>query len=262
MNASLGLENKAVLVAASSKGLGFGVARACALHGAKVSMCARRPDELESAAAQIREESGADVLAVPCDVSKPDELKRWIERTVEQWGNVYGLLVNAGGPPAGFFKDLTDEQWQGAFDLTLMSTVRMIRMTIPHMREGGSIVAVTSYSVNQPIEALALSTVMRSGVVGLLKTLAEELAPNGIRVNNLIPGRILTDRVNQLDQSAAQRRGTTIEEVRAQFVKTVPLGRLGTTEDFGNAGAFLLSPAASYITGATLRVDGGLVRST
>lgn len=258
----LGLENKVALVAASSKGLGFGIARALAQNGAKVSMCSRHAAELEAAATEIRRESGAEVLTVACDVTKADEVSQWVHQTVDRWGNVYALLVNAGGPPSGFFKELTDEHWRAAFELTLMSTIRMIRTTIPHMTEGGSILAITSYSINSPIEALALSTVMRSGVAALLKTLAEELAPNGIRVNNLIPGRILTDRTAQLDRNAAQRRGLSPEEVRAETVKRIPLGRLGTTEEFGNAGAFLLSPTASYITGATLRVDGGLVRST
>ncbi len=258
----LGLENKVALVAAASKGLGFGSARALALQGAKVSICSRHGDELASAAQKIRDETGAEVLPVACDVSKSDEVSHWIQQTVDQWGIIHALLVNAGGPPSGFFKDLTDDQWRVAFELTLMSTVRMIRTTIPHMKEGGSILAITSYSINTPIEALALSTVMRSGVAALLKTLAEELAPDGIRVNNLIPGRILTDRTTYLDQNTAQRRGISLEEVRAETAKRIPLGRLGTTEEFGNAAAFLLSPAANYITGATLRVDGGLVRST
>jgi 3-oxoacyl-[acyl-carrier protein] reductase len=258
----LGLENKVMLVAASSKGLGFGVAQALAAHGARVSMCSRHRAEIESSTQKIHEETGAEVLATECDVSKPDDVRQWIERTVEQWGIIHGLLVNAGGPPSGFFKELSDEQWATAFDLTLMSTIRMIRYTIPHMKEGGSILAITSYSINTPIEALALSTVMRSGVAALLKTLAEELAPDGIRVNNLVPGRIITDRTLQLDLNTAQRRGMTVEDVRAEIVKRIPLNRLGTVEEFGNAAAFLLSPAASYITGATLRVDGGLVRST
>jgi 3-oxoacyl-[acyl-carrier protein] reductase len=257
----LGLENKVMLVAASSKGLGYGVARALAQNGAKVSMCSRSGEEVEAAAKLLHDETGAETLATPCDVSKPDEVQAWIRRTVEKWGVVHGLLVNAGGPPSGYFKDLTDEQWQAAFDLTLMGTIRMIRYTLPHMTEGGSILAITSYSINQPIEALALSTVMRSGVAALLKTLAEELAPDGIRVNNLVPGRILTDRTTQLDTNAAKRRGITLEQVREESVRRIPLGRMGTTEEFGNVGAFLLSPAASYVTGATVRVDGGLVRS-
>lgn len=258
----LGLENKVALVAASSKGLGFGAARALALQGAKVSMCSRHADEVEAAARKIRDETGAETLAAACDVTKSDDVREWIRRTVDRWGIAHALLVNAGGPPGGLFKDLTDEQWHTAFELTLMSAVRLIRCTIPHMTEGGAILAITSYSINTPIEALTLSTVMRSAVAALLKTLAEELAVDGIRVNNLIPGRILTDRITWLDQNTAQRRGIPFDEVRAETVRWIPLGRLGTTEEFGNAAAFLLSPAASYITGATLRVDGGLVRST
>ncbi len=257
----LGLENKVILVAASSKGLGFGTAHALAKHGAKVSICSRNLEEIETAAAKIHEETGADVHAVACDVTKAEQVTEWVQGTVERWGVIHGLLVNAGGPPSGFFKDLSDEQWHSAFELTLMSTIRMIREVIPHMSESGAILAVTSYSINMPIESLALSTVMRAGVAALLKTLAEELAPNGIRVNNLIPGRILTDRTIYLDQNAARRRGVTIEEIRQETVKRIPLGRLGTIEEFGDAAAFLLSPAAGYITGATLRVDGGLVRS-
>jgi 3-oxoacyl-[acyl-carrier protein] reductase len=257
----LGLENKVALVAASSKGLGLGIARALAINGAKVSMCSRHADEVESAARQIHDETGADTLAAACDVTNQDDIDRWVSATVERWGAVYALLVNAGGPPAGYFKDLTDDHWRAAFDLTLLSTIRLIRTTLPHMKDGGSILAITSYSINTPIEALALSTVMRSGVAALLKTLAEELAPDGIRVNNLVPGRILTDRTAILDQNAAQRRGISFEQVRAETISRIPLQRLGTTDEFGSAGAFLLSPAASYITGATLRVDGGLVRS-
>jgi 3-oxoacyl-[acyl-carrier protein] reductase len=137
----------------------------------------------------------------------------------------------------------------------------MIRAVLPHMKDGGAILTVTSSSVREPIERLALSTVMRSGVVGLVKTLADELAADGIRVNNLIPGRIDTDRVKQLDRGAAERLSKSVEEVRQQSITKIPAGRLGTIDDFGAAGAFLLSPAAAYITGATLRVDGGAMRS-
>ena len=258
---SLGLENKVALVAASSKGLGYGVAHALAGHGAKVSLCSRHADEVESAAARIHEQTGAETLATACDVTRTEDIAAWVERTAAQWGTIHALLVNAGGPPSGFFRDLDDQKWQSAFDLTLMSTIRLIRAAIPHMREGGAILAVTSYSIQTPIEALALSTVMRAGVAALLKTLAEELAPDGIRVNNLVPGRILTDRTAVLDRNTAERRGVAIAPLRAETIPRIPRRRLGAIEEFGQAGAFLLSPAAGYITGATLRVDGGLVRS-
>ncbi|MFW5691654.1 MAG: SDR family oxidoreductase, partial [Chloroflexota bacterium] len=154
-----------------------------------------------------------------------------------------------------------DQQWQDAFELTLMSTVRMIRAALPHMRTGSAILTITSSSVKEPIARLGLSTVMRAGVAGLVKTLADELAGDGIRVNNLIPGRIDTDRVAQLDQNTAQKLGISIDEVRQQNRASIPLGRLGTAEEFGKAGAFLLSPAADYITGTSLVVDGGKMRT-
>ena len=258
---NLGLENKVAMVAASSKGLGYGVARALAADGAQVSICSRDAEDITAAGQKLADETGAQVLATACDVTDPTAISNWVARTVEEWGQIDALLVNAGGPPAGFFKELSDEQWEAAFQLTLMSSIRMIRAVLPHMKDGGAILTVTSSSVQEPIERLALSTVMRSGVVGLVKTLADELAADGIRVNNLIPGRIDTDRVKQLDQGAAERQGKSVEEVRQQSIAKIPAGRLGTIDDFGAAGAFLLSPAAAYITGATLRVDGGAMRS-
>jgi 3-oxoacyl-[acyl-carrier protein] reductase len=257
----LGLNGKVAMVAAASKGIGFGIARALAMEGAKLSICSRDQGAIETAAAKLREEFGAEVLAFACDVSKAADVAQWVNGTVAQWGQVDALLVNAGGPPTAWFKDITDEQWQAAFDLTLMSTVRMIRAVLPHMKNGGAIATVTSSSIREPIEQLCLSTVMRSGVAALVKTLADELAGDGIRVNNLIPGRIDTDRVAALDANAAKRRGISVEEVRAQSLTKIPLKRLGTIDEFGAAAAFLLSPAAAYITGATLRIDGGAMRS-
>jgi 3-oxoacyl-[acyl-carrier protein] reductase len=215
---------------------------------------------VEAAVAKLRAETGADVVGMACDVSKPEQIQAWVDSSAA-WGPVYALLVNAGGPPGGLALDMTDAQWQSAFELTLLSAVRMIRAAVPRMTEGGSILTITSSSVREPIERLGLSTVMRSGVAGLVKTLADELAPQQICVNNLMPGRIDTDRVAQLDAAAAQRSGKSIEDVRNASIAKIPLRRLGTTDDFGAAGAFLLSPAAAYITGATLRVDGGMMRS-
>jgi len=257
----LNVKDRAAMVAASSKGLGYGVAKALAADGAKVSMCSRTEADINAAAGRLADETGAETLATACDVTDPAAIQKWVDRTVEKWGQVNMLLVNAGGPPAGLFKELTDEQWQAGFNLTLMSSIRMIRAVIPHMPSGSAILTVTSSSVKEPIPRLALSTVMRSGVVGLVKTLADELADDGIRVNNLIPGRIDTDRVAQLDANTAEKTGKSVAEVRAQAEQSIPLKRLGTIDDFGKAGAFLLSPAADYITGADLVVDGGKMRS-
>jgi len=257
----LGLKDKVALVAASSKGLGYGVAKALAAEGTKVSLCSRSADAVNAAAKTLADEYGVETLATACDVTKADDIQAWVNKTVEAWGTIDCLLVNAGGPPAKVFKEITDEEWQAAFELTLMSSVRMIRATIPHMTNGGSILTVTSSSIKEPIPRLGLSTIMRSGVMGLVKTLADELADDGIRVNNLIPGRIDTDRVAQLDQNTSNKLGISIEEVKKQSIAKIPMGRYGNIDDFGTAGAFLLSPAASYITGATLRVDGGAMRS-
>ncbi len=257
----LGLKGKVALVSAGSKGLGFGVARALAADGARVSICSRGSANVDAAVQKLIAETGAEVIGTACDVTQAEAIQGWVDQTATRWGAIDALLVNAGGPPGGLALDMTDAQWQAAFELTLLSSVRMIRATVPHMTNGGSILTITSSSIREPIERLGLSTVMRSGVAGLVKTLADELAGKSIRVNNLIPGRIETERVAQLDQAAATRSGKSVEEVRAQSIAKIPLGRLGTIDDFGAAGAFLLSPAAAYITGATLRVDGGMMRS-
>lgn len=257
----LGLKNKVALVAASSKGLGYGTARALAHEGARVSMCSRTALDITAAATKLAQENNTETLGIVCDMTKADSIQAWVDQTVAHWGKIDAVLINAGGPPGGLLKNFTDEQWQAAFELTLMSAVRTVRSVLPHMNPGGAILTVTSSSIKEPIERLGLSTVMRSGVAGLVKTLADELASDGIRLNNLIPGRIATDRVAQLDEATAKRLGISFDEARAQSVARIPLRRLGTIDDFGTAAAFLLSPAASYITGATLRVDGGQMRS-
>ena len=257
----LGLKDKVALVAASSKGLGYGVARHLAAEGARVSLCSRSADAVQAAADALASETGADTLATACDVRNPADIQAWVDKTAAAWGGIDCLLVNAGGPPAKTVKEMDDADWQAAFELTLLSSVRMIAATLPQMTNGGSILTVTSGSVREPIPRLALSTVMRAGVAGLVKTLADELAGDGIRVNNLVPGRIDTDRVAQLDANTSEKLGISIKEVQKRSLAGIPLGRYGTIDDFGRAGAFLLSPAASYITGATLRVDGGAARA-
>ena len=213
----LGLKNKVALVAASSKGLGYGVAKALAANGAKVSLCSRTAADVEAAAKTIADDCGAQTLASACDVRNVEDIQAWVDKTVAAWGKIDCLLVNAGGPPAKTLKEVSDDDFQAAFELTLFSSFRMIRMTIPHMTNGGSILTVTSSSVREPTTRLGLSTIMRAGVAGMVKTLADELAGDGIRLNNLVPGRIDTDRVAQLDAVTSQKTGrSSMDEVQAR----------------------------------------------
>ncbi len=259
----LGLKGKVAMVAASSKGLGFGIAQELAREGAAVSLGSRSADAIAAAAQQLQDTTGAETLGVPLEASDPQSIRNWFEQTRSRFGGVDLLVVNAGGPPSGTFDRFTDEDWQAAFELNLMSAVRMIREALPSMRErgGGSILTVTSSSVKEPIDVLLLSNVMRSGVTSLVKSLSQQLAPEGIRLNNLMPGRIDTDRVRTLDQARADAQGIPVGEVQARSAATIPTKRYGTIEEFGRAGAFLLSDAASYITGSTVAVDGGLIKT-
>ena len=259
----LGLHGKVAMVAASSKGLGYGIARELAKEGALVSIAARTEAEVFDAADVLIDETGAEVLPNVFDASDPDSIFQWLENTTHEFGGVDKLVVNAGGPPAGKFEDFTDADWQAAFNLTLMSSVRMIRSVLPSMREagGGSILTITSVSVKEPIDFLLLSNVMRSGVTSLAKSLSKQLAPENIRVNNLMPGRIDTDRVRSLDAMYAEAEDQAVHEIKSANELGIPLGRYGTIEEFGKIGAFLLSDAASYITGQTIAVDGGSINT-
>ena len=259
----LNLNGRVFFVAGSSRGLGYGVARALASEGAHLWMGSRTRSDIEDAAGRLRLEFDAETAAGTLDASDPVSIDSWIADGLERFEGVDGLLVNAGGPPAGAFDDFDDDAWHGAFELTLMSAVRMIRGVLPSMRQAGrgSIAAITSTSFKEPYDHLLLSNVMRSGVVSLVKSLSHDLADEGIRVNNLVPGRMDTDRVVELDTRAASRKGIELVEQRAQQEDSLPMGRYGTTEEFGRVAAFVLSDAASYVTGATILVDGGKTRT-
>lgn len=258
----LGLRGKVAMVAAASQGLGKAVALAFAREGANLAICSRNQAALESVAAAAREH-GVDVLAVPADVTRAEEIQKFVEQAVAHFGGVDILVTNAGGPPAGTFQDFADDApWQAAFELTLMSAVRLIRGVLPSMRArgGGAIIVMTSSSIKVPIPNLILSNVFRAGVAALAKTLAEELAPLNIRVNNVLPGRIATERLLYLDQVNAERAGVSVEEIRQRTMAQIPMGRYGDPEEFANAVVFLASERASYITGASLQVDGGYIK--
>lgn len=258
---NLGLTNKVAMVAGASRGLGFAVARALAREGAKVSLSSRSPEAASAAAYKISGETGAEILAVAADVRSADALANWHQETVDRFGGLDLLYTNSGGPPPGPVLKFDDAAWQGAFELLLLSAVRMIRLAVPSMtaRGGGAILLATSSAVKEPIGNLALSTVMRTSVSALSKTLANELAPHKIRVNQLIPGRIDTDRVREIDADNAQRSGITVPEQQRRIFTAIPMARYGDPEEFAAAAAFLLSDAAGYITGASLQVDGGML---
>ncbi len=258
----LHLANKVVMVGGASKGLGYAVARALAGEGASLAIASRDTAAIAGAADRIRAETGARVIGVAADLSRADAIAGWHRATLAEFGGVDAVFCNTGGPPAGAAMSFDDAAWQHAFDLLLLSVVRTVRLVAPSIaaRGGGAILIGTSSSVKEPIPHLALSNVLRAGVTSLAKTLSLELAPQKIRVNTLIPGRIATDRLRHLDEISAQREGVSVEEHQRQAQATVPAGRYGQPEEFGRVGAFLLSDAASYVTGASVQVDGGLIR--
>ena len=257
-----GLRNKIAMVGGASRGLGYAVARALAAEGAQVSIAARDEGAVRQAADALARETGHAVLPIAADLSRADAIARWHADTVAHYGGVDLLFANTGGPPAGLALDFDDAAWQSAFELLLLSVIRTVRLVVPTMRArgGGAILVGTSSTVKEPFANLALSNVMRAGVTALVKTLAGELAAERIRVNTLLPGRIATDRLTYLDGANAKKAGITVEEQRQRALATIPMGRYGEPDEFGRAGAFLLSDAAGYITGAALQVDGGLIR--
>jgi 3-oxoacyl-[acyl-carrier protein] reductase len=226
-----------------------------------VSIASSNEAAIRDAAARLGR-TGVQTLATPVDVRKADQINAWARQTIERFGGVDLLFTNSGGPPTGAILALDDSTWQNAIDLLLFSTLRMVRAVVPSMRErgGGAILVSTSSSVKEPIANLGLSTVVRASVSALAKTLSIELAADRIRVNQLIPGRIDTDRVRQLDEIAGKKQGVTPDQAKAKALTTIPLGRYGEPPEFGRVGAFLLSDAAAYMTGATVQVDGGLLK--
>ncbi len=260
----LGLRDKVAIVMAASKGLGRACAAALAAEGAGVTIGARGAQALEKTALEIQQATRSRVLAVPTDVTKAEDVEAIVTATVREFGRIDILVNNAGGPPAGKFESFGDAQWQAAFELNLLSTVRLVRLVLPHMRKTGSgrIITIVSTSVKQPIDGLILSNAIRSGVVGLAKTLSVELAPDNITVNNVCPGRILTDRLRQIYHiNERVQQGVSEEAVLKEMAQDVPMGRVGKPEELGALVAFLASQQAAYITGTTIQVDGGLVRS-
>jgi 3-oxoacyl-[acyl-carrier protein] reductase len=259
----LGLKDKVALIAAGSRGLGRAVAEELAAEGASLVLCAREQHTLAETAAAIADSSGAHVLAVPADVTSVSDITRVVEAGNERFGRIDILVTNAGGPPAGTFDQLTREQWEEATRLTLFSAIELARQVLPGMKERrwGRILNITSIAVKQPVENLMLSNSLRAGLTGFARTLANEVAAQGITVNNILPGYTRTERLEDLAQMMAEKQGISTAEFSAKWEKEIPMGRLGEPREFAALAAFLVSERASYITGTSIQVDGGWIRS-
>ncbi|MDQ0226900.1 SDR family oxidoreductase [Metabacillus niabensis] len=255
-------QGKTALVIASSQGLGKAIAEQLASLGANVMISSRDEEKLSRVKTDLTEVNKGIVEYKACNVTKKEEIQQLVKATVEKFGTIDLLVNNAGGPPAGTFEEMSDDDWQYAFELNLLSYIRFIRETLPYMKKnGGKIVNIASSSVKEPIPGLILSNTFRTGMIGLTKTLASELAQYEILINTVAPGRIATDRVASLDEIAANKQGKTKEEIEDMMNKTIPLGRYGKPEEFATYVCFLLSDMNTYMTGQTFLVDGGMVKS-
>ncbi len=260
---NLGLKGKVALVAASSRGLGKATALELAQEGADVVISARGEANLQAAADEIRHATGGRVLAVPADMRTASDVLHLVQAAKAAFDHIDILVNNAGGPPPGAFTDMVDEDWLGAIELNLMSTIRLTRQVLPDMRERrwGRIINIVSATVKQPNPTLILSNTARTAVVAMAKTLSGQVAEAGITVNNVCPSYIWTDRVKSLAQSGAQNEGVEPQDIIRRWEAEIPMGRLGQPEELAALVAFLASERAAYITGATIPVDGGFVQS-
>ena len=259
----LGLKDKVAIIGGASKGLGRACAQVLAEEGAKVTICSRTSADLEKAADEIRSSTGAEVMTYAADLDKLDSITGLISSTVEQFGGLDILVNNSGGPPLARAVDATEEQWETAVHRSLMFFGRMCRESIPHLKQrgGGRIINILASTVYNPIPNLALSGATRMGVVAYSKSLADEVGRDGILVNNVCPGSISSDRMLSNVTSRAKELGITVEEALANRAKETALGRVGEPVELANLVAFLASDKSTYITGTTILVDGGLVRS-
>jgi 3-oxoacyl-[acyl-carrier protein] reductase len=260
---NLGLTNRVAIVSAASKGLGRAVATELSREGARVAICSRTAADVTETAAQIAVETGHEVLAQAVDVTDGSAVARFVEDVETRFGRIDICVTNSGGPPSKLFKDTAVSDWKSAVDQLLMSTVFFAKETLPRMQKNkwGRLITITSYTVKQPVDGLLLSNSVRAAVAGLARTLANEYGPHGITVNNVCPGYTSTDRLGDLASAISKRTGVTIEEVFAGWQRQIPVGRVGTPEEFAAVVTFLASERASYVNGTSIAIDGGIVRS-
>ena len=260
----LGLKDKRALVTGSSRGLGYALASLLAREGCKVAINGRDEGKIKATAEKLAQETDTQVIGLAGDVRDASVPEKLVQQTVEAFGGLDILVTNASGPVSGSIEALDEAAWQKGIDLSLMAHVRLIKAAVPHLRKSkaASILTMTSYSVKQPIPNLLISNSVRAATVGLTKSLALELGKDGIRLNSILPGWTATERVTELMTARAKNNNTTMEEEFAKQTADIPLGRMARPEEFANAAAFLVSPAASYITGVLLNVDGGVVKGT
>jgi 3-oxoacyl-[acyl-carrier protein] reductase len=258
----LGLRGKVAVVGGSSQGIGFAIARELAQEGALVTITARKEDKLFAARDRIREASGADVLAVPGDWTQPGDNARVIDSTVQAHGRIDILVNNDGAPPLGELVGFDDVAWQRAFERNFLSVVRMNRLAVPHMRKNrwGRIVNISATSAKQPLSGYGLSVATWAGMIGYSKTLALELAREGITVNTILPGRIVTERLEIVLRFEAEKAGIDYDQMMQQDNERIPAGHAGVPEDISAMVALLVSERGGYVTGTTIQVDGGSVR--
>ena len=259
----LGIKGKVAFVAAASKGLGRAVAEELAAEGASLILCARNAETLNRVSEQIAKKSGVTVLPVVADVSNVVDVEKAVQAGIEKFGRIDILVTNAGGPPAGQFESLSREMWEAATRLTLNSVLELTRAVLPGMKERGwgRILNITSIAVKQPVGNLMLSNSLRAAVTGFARTLANEVATDGITVNNILPGYTRTERMDELARAASEREGISAAEASAKWEAEIPMRRLGEPREFAALAAFLVSERASYITGTSIAVDGGWIRS-
>lgn len=260
----LGLKNKIALVTGASRGLGYATALSLAKEGCRVVINSRDEAKVKAAAQKINHDTGAQVIGLAGDVSQRDVPARLVEQTVLMFDGLDILITNAGGPPPGPFDSFDEEAWQKAVEISFMSHVRLIRAALPHLRKSNSasVLAVTSWVAKQPMLNLVLSNSIRAATAGLVKSLAMELGKEHIRFNSIMPGWTVTERVQDLMSFRAKNNSTTVEAESAKVIAEIPLGRMARPEEFANVAAFLVSPAASYVSGVALPVDGGIIKGT